>query len=88
MWFFNIYDGDGWYNYLIRWVVMVVVIIAVTGLLIAFGYVNKDKDIKDWLHMPDVIPIAYTYISFWCIIILIILGLTLLNTPPRTLPNI
>lgn len=82
MWFFNIYDGDSWFNYLIRWVVMVVVILTVTGLLIAFGYVNKDKD---WLYMHDVMPIAYTYISWWCIIILIVLVLTLLNTPPRTL---
>lgn len=86
MWFFNIYDGYGWYDYLIRWVVMVVVILTVTGFLIAFGYANKDKDVKDWLHMKDVMPIAYTYISWWCIIILIVLGLTLLNTPPRTLP--
>jgi heme/copper-type cytochrome/quinol oxidase subunit 2 len=83
--FFNIYDGYSWYDYLIRWVVMVVVIITVTGLLIAFGYVNKDKDVKDWLPMKDVMPIAYTYISWWCIIILIVLGLTLLNTPLRTL---
>ena len=86
MWFFNIYDGDGWFNYLIRWVVMVVVILTVTGFLMAFGHINNDKDVKDWLHMKDVIPLAYSYISWWCIIILIILGLTLLNTPPRTLP--
>ena len=88
MWFFNIYDRDGWFNYLIRWVVMVVIIITVTGFLIAFGYVNKDKDVKDWLHMRDVMPIVYTYISWWCIIILIVLVLTLLNTPPRTLSEI
>ena len=83
MWVFDISDKNDWYYYLIRWAVMVVLIISLTSIIIGFGYINKDVK-NDWLHMSDVMNIAYTYIACWCIIIFLILFLTLFSTPPRT----